>query len=376
MQTIGQSWLVLKLTNSGTQLGLVAAAQFLPILLFGPVAGIITDRYDKRKIIFITQSLFALLALILAILVGTNTIKLWELYCLAASIGLLLALDTPTRQTFVYEMVGPEQLTNAVSLNGSLFNLTRIIGPAIAGVLIVTVGIAACFYINAASFIAVLVALWLMDASLLHKIPNLENIKGQIGQGFKYILAKPILKDVLLFMVILGTFAYEFSVSIPLLAQTTFHGGAQAYALLTSAMGVGSVLGGLYAASRKIPKLKHILWSIALLGTAMIGTSISPNIFFALITLIVVGFASTSYTSRSNVILQLNTEPQMRGRVMALWNVAFIGSTPIGGPIVGYISEQFNPRWGFALGGFSALVVLIYSWLRQNKYENSKQPTT
>ena len=133
MQTIGQSWLVLKLTNSGTQLGLVAAAQFLPILLFGPVAGIITDRYDKRKIIFITQSLFALLALILAILVGTNTIKLWELYCLAASIGLLLALDTPTRQTFVYEMVGPEQLTNAVSLNGSLFNLTRIIGPAIAG---------------------------------------------------------------------------------------------------------------------------------------------------------------------------------------------------------------------------------------------------
>lgn len=362
MQTIGQSWLVLKLTGSGTQLGLAAAAQFLPVLIFGPMAGIIADRYDKRKIIFITQSLFAVLALILAFLVGFDAVKIWMVYCLAAAFGLLTALDTPTRQTFVYEMVGKDQLTNAISLNGTLFNLTRIIGPAIAGALIVSVGLAPCFYINAGSFVAVLAALWLMDASALQKFSGLENIKGQISQGFKYVIEQPLLRDILLFMAVIGTFAYEFTVSVPLLAQSTFHGGAQAYAALTAAMGVGSVLGGLFAASRKTPTMRHLLWSILLLGLAMLAAAASPSLILALASMALIGFASTSYTSRSNVLLQLNSQPQMRGRVLALWNVAFIGSTPIGGPIIGYISQQFNPRWGFALGGLSALLVLIYGY--------------
>lgn len=368
MQTIGQSWLVLKLTNSGTQLGLVAAAQFLPVLFFGPLAGIITDRYDKRKIIFFTQTLFAILALILALLISFGAVKLWMIYCLAVAFGLLTALDTPTRQTFVYEMVGKEQLTNAISLNGTLFNLTRIIGPAIAGVLIATVGLAPCFYINAGSFVAVLVALGIMDVSALQKFTPLENIKGQLSQGFKYVMSQPLLRDILLFMAVIGTFVYEFSVSVPLLAQSTFHGGAQVYAALTAAMGLGSVLGGLFAASRKKSTMKHLVLSIILLGAAMFATAASPNLALALISMAFIGFASTNYTSRSNVMLQLNSEPQMRGRVLALWNVAFIGSTPIGGPIIGYISERLNPRWGFAVGGISVLAVLIYGRFNEKRF--------
>jgi MFS family permease len=293
------------------------------------------------------------------------------IYIFATAFGLLSALDTPARQTFVYEMVGKEQLTNAVSLNGTLFNLTRIIGPAIAGILIATVGLSPCFYINAASFIAVLVALKFMDTSLLQNQPRAENAKGQIKEGFKYILSQPILFDVLLFMFIIGTFAYEFTVTIPLLAKTTFHGGVGVYALLTAAMGVGSVFGGLYAASRKQPKMINILWSILLLGSSMLITAVSSNLIFALLGLVLVGFASTSYTSRGNVILQLNSEPQMRGRVLALWNVALVGSTPVGAPIIGYVSEQLNPQLGFALGGLSTLVVLIYARSRLGQYNKN-----
>ena len=367
MQVIGLSWLVLKLTNSGTQLGLVVAAQFLPVLLIGPVIGIVADRYDKRKIVFITQTLFAILALTLGLLVSFGLIKLWMIYCIAAGTGFLAALDSPTRQTFVYEMVGPEHLSNAISLNSTLYNLSRIVGPAIAGILIVTVGLAPGFYINAASFVALLIALKLMNVSELHKNSALENMKGQLTDGLKYIASEPLLRDTLFFMAILGIFIYEFTVSVPLLAQYTFHGGAQIYAALTSAMGIGAVLGGLFAASRKNPTISYLLWAISALGIAMFATALSSNLIFGLISMALIGFTSTNYTSRSNVLLQLNSKPQMRGRVLALWNVVLVGSTPIGGPIIGYISQQFNPRWGFALGGFSAVVVLIYGLLRMKK---------
>ncbi len=343
MQIIAQNWLVLKLTNSGTQLGLVAAAQFLPVLLFGPAAGILADRFDKRKIIIFTQACSGVLALILALLISFDAVKLWMIYCLATGIGLINSLDTPTRHTFIYEMVGSEKITNAISLNASLYNLSRIIGPAIAGIIIVSFGLAPCFYINAASFLAVILGIFCIDTSILKKQLPIEKIKGQLTEGFKYIMREPLLRDILIFMAIMGIFVYEFSVSVPLLAQITFHSGAQGYAALTSSMGIGSVFGGLFSASRKQPKISQVILAILFFGLAMFMAALSPNLIIAMISMVLIGFCSTNFSTRGNVLLQLNTTPQMRGRVLSLWNVAFVGSTPIGGPIIGYVSENLNP---------------------------------
>jgi MFS family permease len=356
MQTIGQAWLVLKMTNSGTQLGLVAAAQFLPILFFGPWGGVIADRFPKRLILYFTQGCSAALAVILAILVATGTAQLWMIYLLALGLGLINAIDNPTRQTFVMEMTGKNQLTNAISLNSVLFNIARVAGPAIGGVIIATVGLAPCFFINTLSFIAVIVALAMMRQSELFPTPIAPKVKGQLREGFKYVKSSKILTNVLLMMVIIGTLSYEFSVILPLFAQFTFHGNASTYAALTAAMGLGSILGGLYTANRKkiIPSM--IVVSALIFGATIIVSALMPNLILAFIALMLVGFFSINFTSLANTTLQLESSPEMRGRVMSLWNVAFLGSTPIGGPIIGFIGEHASPRWGLAVGGIAAII--------------------
>jgi len=372
MQTVGQAWLVLDLTGSGTALGLVIALQFLPVLLFAPFGGVLADRFSKRKLLFMTQTAAGLLALILAILVMTHTVQLWMVYVLAALLGCVSSVDNPTRQSFIFEMVGEEKLRNAVTLNSTEINFARIIGPAIAGVVIASLGIAMCFFINAVSYIAVLMCLYLMRGKDLITPEVAKRAKGQIREGFRYVLRTPVLRDLLIMMAIVGTFAYEFQISLALMAKYVFHGNASDFALLTSAMGAGSVIGGLAVAGRKTSNPRGVMKILVLFGTAMILTSISPTLYLAIAGMIVVGICSIAATSLGNSILQLESSPQMRSRVMALWSVAFLGSTPIGGPIIGWIGEHLNPRWGLAVGGVSAILAAIFGMIAMKYHPQPK----
>lgn len=355
MQTIGQAWLVLKLTGSGTALGVITALQFLPILIFGPYGGVIADRFPKRKILYFTQSVSGVLALILGVLVMTDTVQLWMVGVLAILLGTVNAIDNPTRQTFVLEMVDADQLGNAVTLNSMEINLARVIGPAIAGVLIAGVGLAWCFVINGFSYAGVLVALVLMRGRELNPPPRAARMRGQLMEGFRYVAATPLLRNTLLMMAVIGMLAYEFIVSLPLLAEFTFHAGPHGYAALTGAMGLGSVLGGLFFTTHRHTASPRLLIRAAmLLGGAMLLAAVAPNYSLALIALVLIGIFSINFTSLGNVLLQMESLPEMRGRVMALWTVAFLGSTPIGGPIIGWIGEHQGPRWGIAIGGLAA----------------------
>ena len=356
MQVIGVSWLVLKLTHSGTQIGFVVAAQFLPILLLGVWGGVVADRFDKRRILYFTQTAAGLLALVLGLLVISGHIHLWMVYALAAGLGLVTVIDSPTRQTFVIEMVGRERLKNAVTLNSTIVNGARIIGPSIAGVLILTVGIGQCFLINAASYIAVLIALAMMDKSELHTTPRSERVRGQIRAGLRYVWGVPRLRSTLIMMFIIGTFAYEFPVILPLFATVTLHGNAGTYAALTAAMGIGSVAGGLYAASRNSIGQKQLIWTAVLFGCGILLAAAVSGLVAPIIVLGLVGALSVLFISVGNTTLQLTSDPTMRGRVMSLWTIAFLGTTPIGGPIIGAIADHTNPRVGLAAGGVSALL--------------------
>ena len=251
MQTVAQAWLVLKITGSGTALGFVVALQFLPVLLFGPWGGVIADRMPKRRLLLITQVAFGLLALLLGTLTATGVVTLWMVYVVALCFGMVTALDNPARQTFVLEMVGREHLPNAVMLNTVNINMARVIGPALAGLIIAIIGIAPCFFLNAASYVAVIVALLMMTVSELRPLPEQPRAKGQLREGFAYVWSSPKLRTPLLMMAIVGTLAYEFQVILPLVAKYTFGGGAATYGIMTGAMGLGAVIGGLFTASRQ-----------------------------------------------------------------------------------------------------------------------------
>jgi MFS family permease len=356
MQSIGQAWLVLKITNSGTQLGLITAAQFLPMLFFSPLGGIVADRFDKRKILYVTQIASAILALVLGILVFTATVQLWMVYVLAILLGCINTVDNPTRQTFIFEMVGKDNLRNAISLNSTQVNLARVIGPAIGGGIIASLGLAPCFFLNSASFIAVLAALKMMSAEELNPHPIEERKKGQLMAGLRYVKSNKILRETLIMMAIVGTLTYEFSVILPLLAQFTFHGNAGTYAALTVAMGFGSVAGGLYTASRKNIKPNMLVNATWMFGLTTLLAAIAPTFSLALVTMVLVGFFSINFLSLGNTTLQLESDPSMRGLVMSLWTMAFLGSTPIGGPIIGFIGQYAGPRWGLVVGGVAALI--------------------
>jgi MFS family permease len=358
-QTIGLTWLVLQLTHSGTQIGLVLAAQFLPMLFFGAWGGVITDRFNKRYLLYCTQTIQGILALTLGLLVVTHHIELWMVYTLATSLGLTQVVDNPTRQTFIFELVGGKYLKNAVSLNSTMVNVARIVGPSIAAALIATVGIGACFLINAASFVAVLLAITAMRANELHSVPPVAREKGQIRAGLRYVWSMPVLKSTLIMMFIIGTFAYEFPVIMPLFATVTLHGNATTYSAMTVAMGIGAVSGGLYAAGRGVSNSGTLSRAAFLFGVSMMLMSLMPNLVTTFIVLVVVGGLSILFISLGNSTLQLTSDPSMRGRVMALWSIAFLGTTPIGGPIIGAIADHSNPRIGLAVGGVSAVLAAI-----------------
>ena len=361
MQIVALSWLVLQLTGSGVALGTVLAFRFAPMLFGGPFAGIIVDRFDKRRILYFTQSLFASLALILGLMVYTGTIRIWMLFVFAVVYGLVDVIDNPTRQTFVHEMVGRENLRNAVTLNSTEANLARALGPMLAGSLIATVGIAFCFVANAFSFVAVLFVISRMRASEFHHETFERKPVGHVLESVSYVASVPLIRDVLLIMAAIGTFSYEFQVTLPLLAHNTFSGTAADYAALLSAMGAGSVAGGLFAASRQKIAVQEFVASAFFFGFSICVTAIMPTLSLAIIGMFFVGFFSINLLSLGNTMIQLKAQPHMRGRVMSLWSMAIFGSTLIGGPVVGSIGQFANPRWALAIGGVTAMLASWYA---------------
>ena len=362
MQTVAQAWLVLKLTGSGTALGFVVALQFLPVLLLGPWGGVLADRMPKRRLLLITQVAFGLLALLLAVLTATDVVTLWMVYAVAFCFGCVTALDNPARQTFVLEMVGREHLANAVTLNTVNINMARVIGPALAGVIIGLIGIAPCFFLNAASYVAVIVALLMMTVSELRALPSQPRSKGQLREGFRYVWSEPRLRTPLVMMAVVGTLAYEFQVILPLVARYTFGGDAATYGIMTGAMGVGAVIGGLFTASRQRTGDGPLIKATLVFGGLIIVAAVMPSLPLMVLLLVGVGAGSVTFLARANSTMQLRTDPVFQGRVMALWAVAFLGTTPIGGPIIGWIGQNIGPRWGMVVGGTATVLAGVWGF--------------
>ncbi len=368
MQSVAQAWLVLQLTNSGTALGIATALQYLPILFLGPYGGVVADRFSKRKILYLTQSISGVLALILGILVLTNVVQVWMVYILAFCLGMVTAFDNPTRQTFYIELVGPDNLRNAVTLYSTLVNLARIIGPAIAGGLIAGVGLAPCFLINGLSYGAVVIMLALMNTGELHLTPPAPPARGQLQEGLKYVASIPVLASTLLMMALIGTLTFEFQVSLPLIAQFTFKGNASSYAFLSASMGAGAAIGGIFFAGRKDARPYQLVSAALLFGLAVLGAAFMPTLIFAGLAMVIVGIFSINFSSLGNTTLQLESSPRMRGRVMSFWAIAFLGSTTIGGPIVGWFAQVAGARAGRALGGAAAVMAATLGAVTLRKY--------
>ncbi len=356
MQTVAQSFLVLDLTHSGTALGLTTAARFVPILLFGPAGGLFADRRNKRHILYVTQTLAGVLAAVLAILTGTHSIQVWSVVVLALALGFVNVFDNPARQSFITEMVPPEDLANAVTLNSVAMNLARVFGAAIGGILVATLGLALCFAFNAVSFAAVLVSLAAMSAAALYPSRPVKQRKGQIRAGLTYVRGTPELLVPLLMVGLVGTLAWEFPVTLPLMASREFHGGAGTYGLMTSVMGAGAVVGGLVSAARSKPRARALCLAAIGWGAAITVAALAPSLWSELVVLLFVGYGSITFNSYAKTTLQLAARPEMRGRVMALWALAWQGSTPIGGPLVGWIAQSADPRWALIVGGIPTLL--------------------
>ena len=356
MQTVAQSFLVLELTHSGTDLGLVTAARFLPILLFGPAGGLFADRRNKRRILYVTQALSGLLAATFAILTGTHVIQMWLVYLLALSLGFVNVFDNPARQSFISEMVPPDDLANAVTLNSVSINLARVFGAAAGGVLVAVLGLALCFACNAISFVAVIASLAAMNAALLYPATPVKRRTGQIRQGLRYVRETPELLIPLLMIALIGTLAWEFQVTLPLMASNVFGGGVGLYGVMASVMGLGAVGGGLVSAARSRPRARSLCLAAIGWGIAITAAAVAPTLPLELAALVFIGYGSITFNSYAKTTLQLAADPAMRGRVMALWALAWLGSTPIGGPLVGWIAQELGARWSLAAGGIPTLV--------------------
>lgn len=378
MQTTAQSWLVFTLTHSATDIGFVVALQTLPVLLLGPYGGVIADRVDKRRLMIFLQSMMGVQAAILAALSITHVVTYLDVCVLAVVLGLNNCFENPSRQAFVLEMVGPADLRNAVSLNSTMNNVARAVGPAVAGVIIAAFGEGWCFALNALSFVAVVGSLLAMDTELLQPTEVTVRAKGQLREGFRYVASKPALAFPLIMMGLVGMLAYEFQVTLPIVASRVFHGSSEVYGILMAAMGIGAVVGGLYTAARGKTGLRALTRASAAFGVVLCFAALSPVLAVELVAMALVGFASVSFLSMANSSLQLSTDPQMRGRVMALWAVAFMGSTPIGGPLIGWITNLAGARVGLGVGAgscFAAGLIGLWALRRYRERLRAEQVT-
>ena len=355
MNFTASAWLVLQLTDSGTALGANVAMYFLPVLLFGAYGGVLADRFDKRRILMLTQASYGIVALALWGLVVTDVVELWMVYALSIASGLVTAIDNPSRQSFYIEMVGEEHVRNAVSLNSATFTGSRVIGPAVAGVLIATVGIATCFLIDGLSYVAVLVALAAMRPAELHPQKRTTRERGHLVAGLRYVWATDDLRRPLLTMAVVFVVSFNFAVFVPLLAERTFGGDAGTFGVLSALAGVGSFLGAIVMASREAePRMRDLASRAVAAGVGLVLAGLAPTLWLAGAAMIPMGFTIMAFMITGNTMLQLRARPEARGRVMALYGIVFLGSTPIGAPLAGLIGEHLGPRVGFVLSGLVA----------------------
>ena len=361
MQRTAQDWIVLtQLTHhNATAVGIVMSLQFGPLALLLPFTGFAADHFDRRKLLLVTQATMGALALGLGILTVGGWVQLWHVYVFALLLGCATAFDAPARQTFVSELVGEADLSNAVALNSTSFNAARLVGPAVAGVLIAEVGTGWVFLINAASYVAVLCSLKLLRIAELHRGDRAGRKRGSFVDGFRYVWARPDLKAVLLMLFLIGTFGLNFPIFLSTMSVTVFHAGSREYGLLASTMAVGSVAGALMSARRAKPKLALLLVSAGVFGVGLALAAVMPNYWLFGLLLIVVGVSVQTFNTTSNATVQMSTDPAMRGRVMAILLGIALGGTPLGAPFVGWVADRFGARWSLAVGAASGVLALM-----------------
>ena len=360
VETVAQALLVLRLTHSGTILGLTTAARYAPLLLLSPYAGLLVDRLSKRRVLLATQSGLGLVSAILGVSVLTGSVRLWQVVVLAVVFGMFSAVDNPARQAFVQEMVGHDLVRNAVTLNSTFVNVARVLGPTIAAVLVRTVGLGWCFVANAVSFGFVLVSLLSLDTHALHPSSPVHRARGQFRAGLRYAASISSIIRPLLMMALIGIFAFEFEVSLPLLAEKTFHGDETTYSRLLAALGAGAVAGGLYTAYAGRTGVKRLTKAAVAFGIAIGLVAVAPGVATAIVACALTGAASIVFLTTGNATVQLASEPDYRGRVTALWSTALVGSTAIGSPIIGALSDAAGARYALLLGSagcFCAAVI-------------------
>ncbi len=371
MGRVAQDWLVLTVLtdHSAVALGTVTGLQFLPFLILAPWAGMIADRFPKRRILLLTQTALLVTALALAVLTGLGVVELWHVYALALAQGVATAIDNPARQTFVSEMVDQEKISNAVALNSASFNLGRLIGPGLAGLLIAWVGIAPALFVNAASFVFVIAALLAMNAAELTPAPRARG-KGQIREGLRYVRGRPDIVLIMFLVFVLGTFGMNFQVTTALMATTVFHKGPTEYGILGSVMAIGSLTGALLSARRAQPRLRILLAALAGFTVATALLSVAPSYELFAVLLVPTGLTALTALTTANAMVQTSVDPAVRGRVMALYMAIFLGGTPFGAPVIGWIGDTFGARWTIAIGtimvGLSLVVVGLWFARRQN----------
>ncbi|KUN80031.1 MFS transporter [Streptomyces griseoruber] len=354
MQRIAQDWLVLSLTGSATAVGVTTALQFLPMLLFGLYGGVLVDRLPKRRALLVTQSAMAVTGIALAALTLSGHVQVWHVYLAAFAVGLATVVDNPARQSFVSEMVGPDQLQNAVSLNSANFQSARLVGPAVAGLMITGVGTGWAFLANGLSFVAPIAGLLLMRARELYVVERAPRGKGQLREGLHYVAGRPDLIWTITLVGFVGTFGFNFPVYLSAFADDVFHAGAGSYSLFNTLMAVGSLAGALLAARRGTARMRVMIGAAVLFGAMEILAATAPSLWLFALLMAPIGMFGMTINVTANTSIQMGTDPAMRGRVMALYMMVFLGGSPVGAPIAGWITDAYGVRAGLAVGGVIA----------------------
>jgi MFS family permease len=367
MQLVAQTWLVLRLTHSGVAVGITLGLQFAPMLLAGAWAGVLVDRLDKRRLLIGTAAASGVLALILGVVVLAGVTEVWMVYALAVALGAVTALDNPGRRAFVPEMVPALDVANAVGLNSTVFTAARVVGPAVAGIVIAGFGVSWCFFLNAASFVAVIWALAAMRQSELRVATPVPRARHQLREGLQYSWHNGPVRLALLLTAVVGTFAFNYQVVLPLLAEREFSGNAATFGIMMAILGIGSLSGALWIAHFGRASTRIMVGSVVAVGVTMSAAAVAPTLGTELATLPFVGLASMIAICMATAVCNEETAPEYRGRVMALLGVAFLGSTPIGGPFVGWVSQDFGPRAGLAVGAIAALIAGVAALGRKQR---------